>query len=253
MVAARAGGAHSLALCADGTLAAWGWNKYGQLGVPGNTQSPIPVAIDMGAVGTGTTVARIAIGGNHSLALEADGRLVAWGDNASGQLGNNSLNPSDVPVAVEASGLAAGACCMVLASGSATQHSLAVFGLPAGGTTPHPTRLRSLAVVGSGRDAASDPIAYAFGLDLAGDSAGALPQGKRVGDSYVIEFTQPAGVTGISYGAEWSRTLLPGSWTEVPDNGTADEHIFSLPVGGRGEVVHAAQGDGTMTGSPLEE
>jgi hypothetical protein len=229
VVAVRAGGAHSLALCADDTLAAWGWNKYGQLGVPDITQSPIAVA-------TGNTVARIAVGGNHSLALKADGRVFAWGDNASGQLGNNSPTPSAVPVAVDLSGLAAGARCMVLASGSAAQHNLAVFGLRAGGTTPHPPRVPSLVVIGPGRDAAADLIAYAFGLDLAGDGAGALPQGKRVGDSYVIEFTQPAGVIGITYGAEWSRTLAPGSWTEVPDSGTADEHIFSLPVGGEGTL-----------------
>lgn len=229
VVAVRAGGTHSLALCADGTLAAWGWNKYGQLGVPGITQSPIAVA-------TGNTVARIAIGGSHSLALEADGRVFAWGDNASGQLGNNSLTPSAVPVVVDLSGLAAGARCMMLTSGSAAQHNLAVFGLPAGGTTPHPPRVPSLAVIGSGRDAAADLIAYAFGLDLAGEGIGALPQGKRVGDSYVIEFTQPAGVTGITYGAEWSRTLVPGSWTEVPDSGTADKHIFSLSVGGEGKL-----------------
>jgi hypothetical protein len=93
-----------------------------------------------------------------------------------------------------------------------------------------------LAVIGSGRDAAADLIRYAFGLDLAGEGAGALPQGKRVGDRYVIEFTQPAGVTGITYGAEWSRTLVPGSWTEVPDSGTADKHIFSLSVGGEGKL-----------------
>jgi hypothetical protein len=134
------------------------------------------------------------------------------------------------------SGLAAGARCMMLASGSAAQHNLAVFGLPAGGTTPQPPRLQSLAITGSGQDAASDLIRYAFGLDLAGEGAGALPQGKRVGDRYVIEFTQPAGVTGITYGAEWSRTLVPGSWTEVPDSGTADKHIFRLSVGGEGKL-----------------
>jgi len=96
--------------------------------------------------------------------------------------------------------------------------------------TPHAASVQSLAPIGSGQDAAAALIAYAFGLDAPGNGAQALPQGKRVGDSYVIEFTQPAGVTNITYGAEWSTTLLPGSWTAIPDTGTDDGHIFSLPV-----------------------
>ncbi|MEI6653550.1 MAG: hypothetical protein WCP45_02185, partial [Verrucomicrobiota bacterium] len=44
-----------------------------------------------------------------------------------------------------------------------------------------------------------------------------------------MRFSQPAGVTGITYGAEWSTTLLPGSWLEVPDTGTGGEHLFNLP------------------------
>jgi len=90
--------------------------------------------------------------------------------------------------------------------------------------------MQSLAAIGSGQDAASALIAHAFGLDTPG--AGALPQGKLVGDNYVIEFTEPTGVTGITYGAEYSSTLLPGSWTEVSDSGTGAEHIFSVPLSG---------------------
>ncbi|MEI7911328.1 MAG: hypothetical protein WCK77_16975, partial [Verrucomicrobiota bacterium] len=44
-------------------------------------------------------------------------------------------------------------------------------------------------------------------------------------------FAQPAGVTGITYGAEWSASLLPGTWTGVPDSGSGDQHVFSVPVG----------------------
>jgi len=52
------------------------------------------------------------------------------------------------------------------------------------------------------------------------------------GRDHAAVATQPAGVTNITYGAEWSPTLLPGSWAEVPDSGTGSEHIFSVPVAG---------------------
>ena len=45
-----AGAAHSLALCADGTLAAWGENSGGQLGIGSTTDSSLPVAVDTSGV-----------------------------------------------------------------------------------------------------------------------------------------------------------------------------------------------------------
>ena len=226
----RAGGSHSLALGSDGTLAAWGWNSHGQLGVDGIAQSAIPLAIEMGQLTAGAPLVQIAVGGNHSVALCANGTLAAWGDNANGQLGNSSLTQSAVPVAVDLGGLAAGARCMGVASGSAAQHNLAVFGLAAGSVVPHTAGLQNLAAVDATQAAAAALIAHAFGLDAAAPGGGALPVGKRVGDRFVVEFSEPAGASGFTYGAEWSATLLPGSWTEVPDSGTGAGHIFSLPL-----------------------
>jgi len=92
------------------------------------------------------------------------------------------------------------------------------------------------ALIDSDHDGIPDLIDRAFGLHLDANKAGALPLGQRIGQDYVLEFTQPAGVTNITYGAEWSATLLPGSWTEVPDSGTGDEHIFRLPVAAHGKL-----------------
>jgi len=90
--------------------------------------------------------------------------------------------------------------------------------------------MQDLTASGSAQDAASALIAYAFGLDPAGNTAAQLPQAQLKGDSYVIEFNRPTGVSNITYGAEWSATLLPGSWSEIPDSGTGDRHIFSVPA-----------------------
>ena len=65
-----------------------------------------------------TGVKAIAGGGNHSLALEDDGTMSAWGYNTYGQLGNGSYDDSDVPVPVSIGGIKS------IAGGS--YHSLAV-------------------------------------------------------------------------------------------------------------------------------
>ena len=105
--------------------------------------------------------------------------------------------------------------------------SLPFLAMPQAATIPDQDPLLAAALT-EGPDPAAALITRAFGLDAL--DAGPLPQAQRVGDNYVIAFTQPAGVTGITYGAEWSANLLPGSWTDIPDSGTGDQHIFSLPV-----------------------
>jgi hypothetical protein len=62
--AISAGGGHSLALLAGGTVTAWGYNPDGQLGNGANVNSPVPVAIK----GLGE-VAGVAGGGYHSLSF----------------------------------------------------------------------------------------------------------------------------------------------------------------------------------------
>ena len=224
VVATRASGAHSLALCADGTLAAWGWNHKGQLGVTGMTQSPLPLPIAM----TGAAITQIAIGGSHGLVLGEDGTMAAWGDNAYGQLGNNSLTASSAPVAVDMSSLEAGSRVMFAASGSAALHNLAVVALPTARLTSGESWLVGSTLIDSDHDGIANLIEYAFGLSGANNTA-RLPQPQRAGDSLEMRFTEPAGVTGITYGAEWSATLQPGSWKDIPDTGSGTEHVFSVP------------------------
>ncbi len=73
-------------------------------------------------------------------------------------------------------------------------------------------------------------LEFAFGLDPTQNSAGMLPQARRIDNNFVISFSEPAGVNGIIYGAEWSETLEPGSWTEIDDTGISPQHTYSLPV-----------------------
>ena len=80
------------------------------------------------------------------------------------------------------------------------------------------------------KDGIPNLLEYAFGLNPKQNSAGLLPQAQVVGANLVLGFTQPAGVSGITYGAEWSSTLLPGSWSALADTGTPPQHRFSVPV-----------------------
>lgn len=112
-----AGSVHSLALCSDGTLAAWGANYFDQLGNNSNKDSAVPVLVDRTGVLAGKTVVAIAVGANHQLALCSDGTLVAWGSNDSGQLGNNSTTNSKVPVLVDMSGVLVSKRVVAIAAG----------------------------------------------------------------------------------------------------------------------------------------
>jgi uncharacterized repeat protein (TIGR03803 family) len=78
------------------------------------------------------------------------------------------------------------------------------------------------------KDGIENIAEFAFGLHPRRDSAGELPRGQLRGDDYLISFAQPAGVSGITYGAESSTDLQPGSWLPIPDTGTPPQHTFRL-------------------------
>jgi alpha-tubulin suppressor-like RCC1 family protein len=76
------GKAHVLAVKSNGSLWAWGWNEFGQLGISNyeNQSKPTQIGID-------TNWQQIGQLSYHSIAIKKDGTLWAWGWNSSGQLG----------------------------------------------------------------------------------------------------------------------------------------------------------------------
>ena len=121
------GGSHSLALCGDGTLAAWGYNFYGQLGDGTNNDSNVPVTVNQSGVLADKTVVAVSAGFSHSLALCSDGTMVSWGQNLYSQLGNNtsgSATNSNVPVEVMKSGVLVGKAVTSMVAGY--YHNLAL-------------------------------------------------------------------------------------------------------------------------------
>lgn len=91
-----AGGWHSVVVCVDSTVKAFGENATGQLGNGTNTDSNVPVSSGL------TNVIAVSAGGDqleaHSMALKSDGTVWAWGSNIYGQLGNASTTNTNTPV-----------------------------------------------------------------------------------------------------------------------------------------------------------
>ena len=106
-----AGDNQTCALTTTGGIKCWGNNGNGQLGNGTVVQSNVPVDV----TGLTSGVTAIAAGDNHTCAALAAGGVKCWGWGTSGQLGNNTIISSSVPVDVQ--GLPAGTTATALTGG----------------------------------------------------------------------------------------------------------------------------------------
>lgn len=91
---------HGAAVRKDGTVWSWGVNKRGQLGI-GSKSSYREYATQVkgpGGVGYLNNIASVSAGYRHTVAIDADGTLWAWGDNSTGALGKPDILSSNIPV-----------------------------------------------------------------------------------------------------------------------------------------------------------
>jgi alpha-tubulin suppressor-like RCC1 family protein len=212
VTAVAAGGRHSLALRADGTVVAWGANGLGQLGDGSTSESSnVPVAV-LGLSG----VKALAAGGYHSLALLSNGTVMAWGDNESGQLGiGSSVESVDTPVAVK--GLTG-----VKAISAGANFSLALL---------------------------SNGTVMAWGEN----ESGQLGNGGTTPSQVPVAVKHLTGATAISAGGEFSLALLTNETLEAWGNdehgqlanGTVEEGANSLPLAVKSPTGVAAVAAGT--------
>lgn len=125
------GGGHSVAILTDGSVRAWGWNFYGQLGdgLSGyqsngdERESALPV------VAKGATGVQLSVGYAHNLLLKSDDTILSWGNNFYGQLARvtpsaNPNGPLAAPVLGNLGSSTAFGGVRSIAAGSA--HSLAI-------------------------------------------------------------------------------------------------------------------------------
>jgi alpha-tubulin suppressor-like RCC1 family protein len=108
----------------DGRASCWGSNAGGQLGSAGG-DADAPRAVDAGGVLADATLVRIAVGAEHACALDDRGQAYCWGSNGSGQLGvGDAVARSEVPVAVDRSGVLSGKRLVLIGAAADTSCAL---------------------------------------------------------------------------------------------------------------------------------
>ena len=81
-------------------------------------------------------------------------------------------------------------------------------------------------------DGVANLTEFAFGLNPLKPDAAALPQHTVDGSLILVEFTEPLSHMGITYSAEWSPDMSPGSWSALPDKGAGPVHSFKFSTAG---------------------
>jgi alpha-tubulin suppressor-like RCC1 family protein len=165
-----AGWGHSLALLSNGKVMSWGKNELGQLGNGTTENSDVPIEV----TGLGGEAKAIAAGDEFSLALLTNGKVMAWGGNNHGQLGNGTTVKSTVPV--EVTGLSE----EVKAIAAGQSHSLAAL---KGGTA----------------------VAWGEG------DIGALGNGAEKNSATPVAVSGLTNVAAVAAGGNHSMALLEGS------------------------------------------
>ncbi|MEU5871911.1 Ig-like domain repeat protein [Glycomyces sp. NPDC047369] len=237
---------HILALTDAGTVLAWGYNEWGQLGDGTTTERGTPVEVGLPA---GTTATAIAAGAGHSLALGSDGTVFAWGDNDFGQIGDGTKTQRTSPVEIPLPG---GASATMIAGGD--DHSLALtsggdllaWGYNVGGQLGDGTTTTRTSPVSVHLPAGTEvgAIAGASGFQsfaITGDG-GLLAWGDnsygQIGDGTTTRRTEPVAVH------------MPDG-TTVTDVDSGDDHAVALTsdgaVYGWGYNRYGQVGDGTTT------
>ncbi len=257
-VGIAAGASHSLAWAADGSAWAWGDDTYGQLGDgnSGGQQTSAVLVTNLAAV------AQMSGGYQHSLALDANYNVWAWGNNDSGQLGDGTTTPQAIPE--ELNGLTN---IVQIAAGGG--HSLALaadesvrawgnndYGQLGDGTT---TEQASPVIVSGLTNALAIAAGFNHSLALVADETvqawGDNTYGQ-IGDGTTTERHQPMQATGVSNvvaiaAGEYHNLALKADGTvwswgcnshgQLGD-GTTTTRTSPVPVSGLSNVLAIAAG-----------
>ena len=230
VAAISAGNNHSVALTSDGKVWSWGQNDKGQLGNNSYTNSSTPVGVVGGGGGSAsplTGVSAISAGSDHSLALQSNGTVSAWGHNLFGQLGVNNddedRNTYALVSGVDGNGYLNNA--MAIAGGGC--HSVALTS--DGKVLTWGLNFRGQ--LGNNANANKNaPVLSGFGLDApAFDSANNTSVVAGTGKTFSVSTTGTAPITYSLTGAPTGVSINPSSGSmTIPSTLTVDEYKFTI-------------------------
>jgi alpha-tubulin suppressor-like RCC1 family protein len=237
VVSIEASGEYAMALDSGGTLYAWGADRFGQISgeTPGGVTAPKLVKTDFAS-----SIKSVHEGLNQSFAVLTDGRLLGWGDNASGSLGTRDNVPRSRPVLSGVSNVAGVAAGPDIAIALKRDGSVTRLTLQGANLEQPVAGLSGISSV-----AAGGYVNLFFAVDSSGrlfgwgdNRNGALGNGVRAeGESPVQAVTLPGPVDAVS--TSGSHTLVR----------LRDGRLFAWGVNSNGQL-----GDGTRVDrlSPVE-
>jgi alpha-tubulin suppressor-like RCC1 family protein len=85
----------TVAIKTDGSLWAWGYNGWGDLGDGTAHNSNVPVSI-----GDSNDLVTVSLRADQTIAIRSDGSIRTWGRNNWGQIGDGTTEARYVPTAV---------------------------------------------------------------------------------------------------------------------------------------------------------
>jgi alpha-tubulin suppressor-like RCC1 family protein len=255
--AVNAGSDHACALTAGGAVRCWGSNAYGQLGsgsAGGFSSTPVePLGLSGG-------VAAVSAGGRHTCALmAADGSLLCWGDNTSGQLGSGttggqSASPQAVPGLSGLQAVSAGSThTCALTSGGAAQcwgaNSQGQLGDNSQTTRPSPVAVTGL---DSGVTAISAGWSFTCAVVNGAAKCWGVNFQSQLGNPVYLNSPVPvdvtglgSGVTAIEAGGQHACALTTAGavlcWGNGPQLGDGVGKLSAVPVSVTGMSAGATQ------------
>ncbi|BDR53256.1 hypothetical protein KIM372_11630 [Bombiscardovia nodaiensis] len=210
----------AMAIGSNHRIYAWGDNSSGQLGTGNQTSPTSPIAVDPKP---GVAFAQLMTGRTHTIGVDTNGDLYAWGDNSTGQLGDDrgghpgdrsltpiALTPVQVNVtAVKMDGLP-------VQSGPTYDATAGVWHII---TRPHAQGSVPVAITWtlSGVPQPDYPLTYFYGNPLSLPAAGAIPL-QRLGGSALLALAIITAVTLTGHHLSKARKRKQGQGSPRPNH-----------------------------------
>jgi alpha-tubulin suppressor-like RCC1 family protein len=202
-----AGQAHTCAVTVAAGIKCWGWNGLGQLGNNSTADSGIPVEVS----GLTSGAAEVSAGSNHTCARTAAGGAKCWGSNSSGQLGNNSMTSTNVPVGVfglasgvEAISSGAAHTCALMTGGGVKCWGYNLYGQLGNNSTVKSLVPVDVSGLGGGGALAISSGAFHTCAHVSGGGAKCWGNNQygQLGDNSTVNSLVPIGVSSLASGVQ---------------------------------------------------